>query len=247
MVAPMEVRAVKTRIFEQDENLEAFALAHIPALTEGSIFVVASKIVALAEGRVVGTANEEELIRQESEWQRHIFGSWWLTVRDGTVVVNAGIDASNVNPVKDVKSQAITSHGAGGTLILLPKDSFGAAQRLREALRRQFALRALGVIITDSRITPLRAGVQGVALGYAGFKGVRDYRGSSDLFGRPMEVTQINIADSLATAATLLMGEGNECQPLAIIENAPVDWVDEVDRNELKMPREQDMFKHLFE
>ena len=62
-----------------------------------------------------------------------------------------------------------------------------------------------------------------------------------------MEVTQTDIADSLATAATLVMGEGSESQPLAIIEDAPVEWTPEVDRNELKIPRDQDMFRHLFE
>ena len=54
-------------------------------------------------------------------------------------------------------------------------------------------------------------------------------------------------ADSLATAATLVMGEGSESQPLAVIEEAPVEWTDAVDRNELKISREQDMFKSLFE
>ncbi len=110
-----------------------------------------------------------------------------------------------------------------------------------------YNVKNIGVIITDSRITPLRAGVLGVALGYAGFTGIRDYRGKPDLYGRPMEVTQTNSADSLATAATFLMGEGDESQPLAVVEGAPVEWVDAVDRNELKMPREQDLFKHLFE
>ena len=229
----MRVNPVKTRIFKDGEKLAAFVEEHIPRLKEGSILVVASKIVALAEGRTVAKSEkEEELIKQESEWMKHVFGPWWLTVRDGTVVVNAGIDESN---------------SKGGKRILLPEDSFASAEWLYASLLQNTSIRNFGIIITDSRITPLRRGVVGVALGYAGFKGVRDYRGTPDLFGRPMEVTQTDIADSLATAATLVMGEGSESQPLAIIEDAPVEWTPEVDRNELKIPRDQDMFRHLFE
>jgi len=252
----MQVHPIKTRIFVEGEDISAFIYEHIPALKDGAIVVVASKIVALAEKRVVvlGTREDKEaLIRQESEWMKHIFGPWWLTVRDGTVVVNAGIDESNVDPVKSLRD-----HGASRKLILLPKDSFASAESLRSSIlhppERTGSVRAgkarmknLGIIITDSRITPLRRGVVGVALGYAGFRGIRDYRGAPDLFGRAMEVTETDIADSLATAATLVMGEGSESQPLAVIEGAPVEWALQVDREEMKMPRDQDMFKHLFD
>ena len=228
----MEVQAIKTRLFAEGEDLVRFIREHVSNLNEGSIVVIASKIVALAEARVVDSVeNKEELIKSESEWQKQVLPKWWLTIRDGTVVVNAGIDESN----------------AEGKIILLPKDCFAAAHVVRRRLMEAYNVKNIGVIITDSRITPLRAGVLGVALGYAGFTGIRDYRGKPDLYGRPMEVTQTNSADSLATAATFLMGEGDESQPLAVVEGAPVEWVDAVDRNELKMPREQDLFKHLFE
>lgn len=249
--ASMQVHPIKTRLFEEGEDLFSFVHEHIPKLKDGSILAIASKVVALAEGRVVELKGSPDalhmqrsgsrlkrrgkqkvaLMRKESEWMRHVWGKWWLTVRDGMVAVNAGIDESN----------------ADGKLVLLPKDPFESAQRLYASLLQNYRIKNLGVIITDSRITPLRAGVVGVALGYAGFRGVRDYRGTKDLFGRRMEVTQTNITDSLATAATLVMGEGNECQPLVVITGAPVEWTDVVDRNELKIPREQDMFKHLFE
>lgn len=228
----MIVRPVKTRLFKENEDLAAFIGEHIQTPKNGSIIAIASKIVALSEGRVAPLAGDTEgLIKQESEWMRHVWGTWWLTVRDGTVVVNAGIDESN----------------ADGKLVLLPKDSFESAQRLYSSVLQNTRIRNFGVIITDSRIQPARAGVVGVALGYAGFRGVRDYRGTSDLFGRPLAVTQTDVADSLATAATLVMGEGKESQPLVVIEGAPVEWTDAVDRNELKIPREQDMFKHLFD
>lgn len=243
----MRVEPIRTRIFKEGEDLAAFIGMYVPRLKEGSILAVASKIVALAEGRVVEVKDnqaKERLIMQESEWQQHVFGKWWLTVRDGTVVVNAGIDESNVS----TKLSRPRQFGTGSRqLILLPKDSFSSANSIRKKLRTHYHVKDLGIIITDSRVMPLRAGVVGVALGYAGFRGIRDYRGTSDIFGRPMEVTQTNVADSLATATTLVMGEGAECQPLAIIEDAPVEWTDTVDREELKIPRDQDMFKSLFE
>ena len=104
----------------------------------------------------------------------------------------------------------------------------------------------LGVLITDSRTVPLRAGVTGVAVGYAGFRGIKDYRGTPDIFGRKFEFSRTNIADGLAAAAVLVMGEGNEQQPLAIIEKAPVEFCDRVKRAELRINIKEDMYRPLF-
>ena len=229
----MEVRPVKTRVFKKGEDLAAFVTRYIRELKNGSILAVTSKIVALAEGRVVKIKNKKEkerLIRAESEWQLKVLPEWWLTVRDGTVVVNAGIDESN----------------ADGKTILLPKDSFKSADALRKKLKKKYKLKKLGVIITDSRTSALREGVTGVALGYAGFRGVKDYRGKSDIFGRKLMVTKTNIADSLATSATTVMGEGREQQPLAVIEGAPVEFCERVNAQELRIDIKYDMYRSLF-
>ncbi len=93
---------------------------------------------------------------------------------------------------------------------------------------------------------PLRAGVVDIALGDAGFKGLRDYRGTKDVFGRKLKFTQTDIADSLATAAVLTMGEGKEQRPLCIIEGAPVEFCEKVNRNELKIALKDDMYRPLF-
>ena len=154
----------------------------------------------------------------------------WATLKDGALVASAGIDESNGN----------------GKLILLPKNSMLAAQRLRKELAQKCNLRDLGVLITDSRIAPLRAGVLGIALGYAGFKGLRDYRGTKDIFGRQLKYTQTNIADSLATAATLVMGEGQERHPLAIITEAPVEFAENTKKHELRIDIKDDMYGPLF-
>src|SRR3989344_6550825 len=227
----MRVEPIKTRLFKEGEDLVAFTTEHIPSVKDGSIIAVVSKIVALAENRVVAVVEDKEtLIKKDSEWMRHVFGAWWLTVHDGTVVVNAGIDESN----------------ADGMMILLPRDSFAAASEARRRLCEAFNLKNLGVTITDSRIMPLRAGVVGVALGYAGVKGLRDYRGKKDMFGRKLKFTQTDVADSPATAAVLTMGEGEERQPLCIIDDAPVEFAKRVNRRELVIAPKDDMYRPLF-
>ncbi|MFZ2886285.1 MAG: coenzyme F420-0:L-glutamate ligase [Minisyncoccia bacterium] len=226
----MLVRPVKTRIFKEGEDLEAFILEHVPSLSDGAILVVTSKIVALAEGRTADPKDREKIIEEESEFSMRTKYTW-LTIKDGTVMASAGVDESN----------------ADGKLVLLPKDSFAAADVLRAKFLRRFGIKNLGVLITDSRFIPLRAGAAGVALGYAGFKGVREYRGKPDIFGRPLQFSRTDIADGLATAAVLEMGEGNEQRPLCIIENAPVEFVEKVDRNELHIDIEDDLYKPLFD
>ncbi len=227
----MKVTAVKTDIFAEGDDLVAFIHKHVPKLREGSVILISSKVVALAERRTAPASQKEALIKKESSWRKKILSKWWLTVRDGVVIVNAGIDESN---------------SSDGKLILLPKDCFASAQRLYASFLQNYKIRNVGVVITDSRVAPLRAGVTGVALGYAGFKGVRDYRGKKDIFGKTLEVTQTNIADSLATAATLVMGEGSEQQPIAIIEDAPVVFVKKVNRREVSIPMKFDMYRRLF-
>ncbi|OHA22153.1 MAG: hypothetical protein A2W52_04000 [Candidatus Taylorbacteria bacterium RIFCSPHIGHO2_02_49_25] len=228
----MIVQPIKTRVFQEGDDLFAFITAYVKELTERAVIVVTSKIVALAEKRTAIIKNaktKENLIRAESEFAiptKYV----WLTVKDGMVMASAGIDESNAN----------------GKLILLPKDSFKTARLLRNKLRQRYDVRNLGVLITDSRTVPLRAGVTGVAVGYAGFRGIKDYRDTPDIFGRKFEFSRTNMADGLATAAVLVMGEGNERQPLAIIESAPVEFSDNVNRRELYIDIQEDMYRPLF-
>lgn len=228
----MIIRPIKTNIFRESEDLAAFIMGYFKKLPEKSVIVVTSKIVALAEKRTAVIENvqtKEKLIRAESDLAiptKYV----WLTVKDGMVMASAGIDESNAN----------------GKLILLPKDSFKAARDFRNKLRQRYGVRHLGVLITDSRVIPLRAGVTGVAVGYAGFRGIRDYRGTPDIFGRKFKFSRTNIADGLAAAAVLVMGEGREQQPLAIIERAPVEFCDRVNRAELRIDIQEDMYRPLF-
>lgn len=228
----MKVTAVKTRIFEEGEDLFKFVTANIPEIKEGSVLAVASKIVALSERRVASPKNAAErgaIIQKESDWMvatRYVI----LTMKDGVPMANAGTDESN----------------AKGRLILLPKDSFVSAAKLRAKLLKKYKLKKLGILITDSRVMPLRAGVVGIALGYAGIKGVRDYRGKGDMFGRKLKFTQTDVADGLATAAVVVAGEGKEQKPLVVIEEAPVSFAEKVNRKELLIDIEDDMYRPLF-
>ena len=108
----MKTKSIHTRLFKEGENLELFILEHIPKLKDGSILVVTSKIVALAERRTATPQEKEKIILEESEWAvptKYV----WLTIKDGMFMAAAGIDESN----------------AQGKIILLPKDSFKAASR----------------------------------------------------------------------------------------------------------------------
>ncbi|TSD05766.1 MAG: hypothetical protein Greene07147_471 [Parcubacteria group bacterium Greene0714_7] len=221
----MHIQAIKTRMFKKDEDLSVFIVEHVQKIPERSILVVTSKIVALSEGRTAKTSEKNALIKKESSWALKV-GKVWLTEKSGMIMANAGIDESN----------------AQGELVLLPKDSFASAERLRKILQKKYRVKNLGIIIADSALMPLRAGVVGAALGYAGFKGVRDYRGKKDIFGRQMRMSRTNVADSLATAGTLVMGEGSEQQPLTLITEAPVESVEKTNKKELKIAPKEDIF-----
>jgi coenzyme F420-0:L-glutamate ligase len=228
----MKITTIKTRIFKPNENLEHFIAYYLPHIKEEDVLVVTSKIVALAEGRVVSAESavaKKKIIEAESDFilpTKYVY----LTIKDGMVMANAGVDESN----------------ADGKIILLPKNSFKAAKRLRNYFRAKNKLHNLGVIITDSRCLPLRAGITGVALGYAGFKGLKDYRGQSDIFKRNFKFSRVDLADSLAAAAVACMGEGDERRPLAIIKKAPVVFCSKINENELTIDIKEDMYGPIF-
>jgi len=228
----MIIRAIKTSIFKEGDNLQDFIVRHISQLHEGSVLVVTSKIVALSERRTADFVNEEEkekLIKQESDFAIKT-KYCWLTIKDGVVMASAGIDESNAN----------------GKLILLPKDSYKTAGNIRKFLQKKYKIKNLGVLITDSRTIPLRTGIVGMALGYAGFKGIKDYREKQDIFKRKFHFSRTDIADSLAASAVLAMGEGGEQQPLAVISSAPIDFCNRVSRKDLQIDLAEDMYRPLF-
>ncbi|MFZ2149907.1 MAG: coenzyme F420-0:L-glutamate ligase [Minisyncoccia bacterium] len=224
----MKINSIKTGIFRENQDLVAFVFKYVKKFPENSILVITSKIVALAEGRTAPYENDKQkiaIIKKEASFAVETKQAW-LTIKDGMVMPSAGVDESNGN----------------GKLILLPKDSFVSSERVREAIKKKYKLKNLGVLISDSGIFPLRAGVVGVALGYAGFEGVRDYRGKKDIFGRILKISRVDVGDSLASATVLCMGEGKERKPLALITGAPVRFLKKTNRNELKIQAKTDIF-----
>jgi coenzyme F420-0:L-glutamate ligase len=125
-------------------------------------------------------------------------------------MANAGVDKSNV---------------PSGHASLLPIDSAASADEIRREVMERTGKR-IGVIVIDSRTQPLRLGNIGMALGVAGFLPVTDERGKKDLFGNEMRITRRAVADNLASACTVVMGESNESTPAALIRDAPVEYSD---------------------
>jgi putative folate metabolism gamma-glutamate ligase len=215
--------------------------AYIASLEENSVVAVTSKIVALCEGRVApfdGT-DKKELIAQEAEYYIPSQKSKYnitIAVKNSLLVASAGIDESNSN----------------GEYVLWPKDPQSAANRIRAHLRKRFSLHNLGVILTDSKTTPLRWGVTGAAIAYSGFDCLNDYIGSPDIFGRELKVTKVNVAEGLAAATVLVMGEGNEQTPLAVVTDVPfVHFQDNEptpdELSALKISIEDDLYAPLLE
>lgn len=207
----MKVVAIKTdKITVKEKNLLNILDKYIKSVEEKSILVVTSKIVSICEGRVIkiGTIDKDALIIKEAEYylpKKKSQYEFFLTIKNGLLMPSSGIDESNGN----------------GFYILYPSSSQRVVNRIRLYLKMRFGVKNVGVVITDSRTTPLRWGTSGVALAHSGFLAIRDYIGTPDIFGRKLRVTKANILDGLAAAAVLVMGEGNEQTPLAIISDIP--------------------------
>ena len=221
----MEIVGVKSRVVKEKDEIVPILIESLKkqkiTLKEKDIVVVASKIIALSQGKVVeikGTdykkGNLKDLIQKEG---KALFPTnyCWLTFKDGHLIPNAGIDQSNAPK---------------GKVVLWPRNPYKEAQKIQEALRKHFKLKKLGVIIADSTCAPLRPGVHGISIGHFGFKGIDDCRNKKDIYGNKMRVTRRAMADSLATAALIMTGETNEKKPLAVIKGAPVDFMNKRER-----------------
>ena len=231
----MKISTIQTSVFSKGMNLIDFILNHCSAvLTENSILAVTSKIISISENRVINkkAINKKQLIQQEGEYYLgEIAYDCHLSIHHGLLVPSAGIDESNSEQDQ---------------YILYPKKPFLSAEKINKQIKKKLNLKNLGVLITDSRTLPLRRGVVGVALAYCGFSGVKNMMGEKDIFGRVLKMTKINIADALASSAVLMMGEGAEKKPLAVITEAPVVFTDHNDPLELSIPVTEDLYFPLY-
>ena len=218
---------------------------------DGDVIVVAQKVVSKVEDRgrlladitasAAGRALAEktakpaplaELILAESSEIMRVRETIVIARhRTGHVAANAGIDASNV-----------ADPSGPDTVLLWPQDPDASAAALRAALEATFNVR-LAVIISDSLGRAWRMGTTGSAIGVAGMKPLRDRRGEQDLFGRELQATIIGVADEIAAAASLVIGEGDEGVPAALLRGAVYDAADDGAATDLVRPLEQDLFR----
>jgi len=219
-------------------------------LRGGDVLVLAQKIVSKAQGRYVDLAQVapssrarelaatvdkdprviELILRECSEVLRVRRDVIVVVHRLGFVMANAGVDFSNV-----------AAGSADARALLLPADPDAVCERLRECLRRR-AGADVAVIINDSHGRAWRNGTVGVAIGASGIPALLDLRGKPDLFGRALRITQVALADELAAAASLLMGQADEGTPIVLIRGVPYERR-AATAAELIRPKELDLFR----
>ena len=216
-------------------------------LCDGDVVVFAQKIVSKSEGRAVDLAdvvpskhalalsNEtgkdprlvELILRESSEVIRYRQGVLIVRHRLGFILANAGIDRSNV--------------GGSDRVLLLPLDPDASADRIRKTLRERAGLN-VGVLIIDSFGRPWRLGTEGTAIGVSGMPALLDMRGHLDLYGRPLESTEVAIADELAAASSLMMGQASEGTPIVLARGAPYPRLEGA-ASDLLRAKEMDLFR----
>ncbi len=219
-------------------------------INEGDILVVAQKIVSKAENRYVSLndiipSNEANLLAKKTDKDPRLVelilqqSKEVVRFRKGVIVVenklgfvhaNAGIDRSNISSKADDPK-----------VLLLPENPDQSAEVIRKDLSLLLN-KSISIIINDSAGRAWRNGIVGIAIGSSGFSALTDLRGQKDLYGKVLEVTEVGLADELASAASILMGQGDEGLPVVVIKGLKL-----VEDNEgsqiLIRPIEDDLFR----
>jgi len=221
-------------------------------LQDDDILVLAQKIVSKTEGRMVNLATvtpsqrAKELAEKTEKDARVVElmlqeSNEVLRVRVGTIIVehklgfvcaNAGIDHSNVAGDGDENKEYV---------LLLPENPDRSAKNIRDEIKKSTG-KKIGVMIIDSHGRAWRIGTEGVCIGLSGIPAVIDERGWKDLFGYTLRVTQVGVADELAAAASLMMGQAAEGTPAVHVRGFPYPLRDG-SLKELIRPKEQDLFR----
>lgn len=217
-------------------------------IMERDIVVVTHKVVSKTEGQTINLnkivpseqakelaqktkkdpAFVEMVLRETKEIVRLGPNSIITENMNGAVSANAGIDKSNVEGEKNV--------------VLLPKHPDESAQKIRNDIKKLTG-HEVAVIISDTNGRPLRMGEINVAIGVAGIKPIKDRRGEKDLFGYVLHVKQTAVADELASAAELVIGQANEGTPVAIIRGYAYQTAEKVSAKSLTRPKAVDLFR----
>jgi coenzyme F420-0:L-glutamate ligase/coenzyme F420-1:gamma-L-glutamate ligase len=242
-------------LVRRDDNLADILLNSLQEmnleLQENDILVLAQKIVSKAEGRTVNLADVKpsekaidlanktekdarlvELMLQESnEVVRYRKNVIVVEHKLGFICANAGIDHSNVMGDGDNKD----------TVLLLPKNPDQSAKQIRDEIKQKIN-KNIGLMIIDSHGRAWRNGTVGVCIGLSGIPALIDERGWKDLFGYTLQATIIGVADELAAAASLVMGQAAEGTPVVHVRGFPYP-LGEGSLQELIRPKDMDMFR----
>ena len=201
-------------------------------LADRDCLVVTQKVVSKAEGRIVPLDPLDRDARRrlvESESARIVRVRGDLIISEtphGFVCANAGVDLSNVE---------------AGYAALLPVDADRSAKHIRDALRARAGVDA-AVIVSDTFGRPWRQGLTDVAIGLSGITAIVDLRGAPDALGRELMVTEVAIADEIASAAELVMGKASGV-PVAIVRGLDASWFGEGSVRQLVRPPQDDLFR----
>lgn len=219
----MKVKGIKTKKVVVGDDLHKLLDEYLPKLKEKDVVIITSKIVAICQGRVVkndGKISKVDLMKKEAQFylpEHSMMYGIHLTITNNTFVVSAGVDESN----------------GDGYFILWPENIQETVNEVWQYLRKKNKIKYLGVVVSDSKLAPLRKGVTGMGVTWAGFKPLRDYVGKPDIFGRIMRLEKLNLVDSISTAGVIVMGEGSEQMPLGILSEIPdIDFVNRVPTQE---------------
>lgn len=205
----MKVTTYKTKKIVPGDKLFVILDEYLPKLKEKDVIVITSKIIAICQGRVVkndGKITKHDLMIKEADYylpEEYVNYGVYMTIKNDIIIASAGIDESN----------------GGGYFILWPEKTQQTTNEIWEYLRAKHKIKNLGVIITDSKIIPIRRGTSGIGISWCGFTPLHNYIGKPDIFGHNLMVTKSNIVDGLAAAAVVNMGEGVEQTPLAVISD----------------------------
>ena len=217
-------------------------------IQENDVIIVTHVAVSKAEGNIVNLdevvpsdwaleiaakvekdpAMVEVILRETKEIVRMGPNSLITETRNGIVSANAGVDRSNVKGDRNVA--------------LLPVNPDASAQNIRREIKERTG-KNVAVIVSDTHGRPLRMGEINIAIGIAGIKPIRDRRGEKDLFGYVLHVKQTCIADELASAAELVIGQASEGIPAAIIRGYKYQALENASAKNLTRPKEKDMFR----
>jgi len=212
---------------------------------DGDILAIASKAVAIAQGRIVDLSRVKpsakakalgkrfdlqpeyvELIIKEADKVYGGVTKALLTLKNSILTPNSGIDRKNT---------------PRNSVVLWPENPHLTAEQIRTEIVEKID-KHVGVLIVDSRITPLRMGTVGIALAVAGFEPVKDCRSSKDIYGKSVFITRHCLGDDLSSAAHMVMGETSERTPAVLIKGASVEMTESSVANALSISLEECLY-----